>query len=49
MKKIKINFQNAKYNFDVSKADKTFNILLKDKYIVLTEGYKVFPVEQRKG
>lgn len=40
------NFLNAKYNFDVSKAYKVFDIFLKDKYIILLNGPK-FPFNEQ--
>nr|KYP70906.1 hypothetical protein KK1_010146 [Cajanus cajan] len=38
-----------KYSFDVSKAEKIFDTLLKDKQIILPENHKIPPFEQRKG
>nr|KYP38879.1 Pro-Pol polyprotein [Cajanus cajan] len=38
-----------RYSFDVCKAEKIFDILLKDKQIVLPENHKIPPFEQRKG
>uniref|UniRef100_A0A151UHK3 Retrotransposon gag domain-containing protein n=1 Tax=Cajanus cajan TaxID=3821 RepID=A0A151UHK3_CAJCA len=40
---------NRKYSFDVTKADKIFDILLKDKQITLPKNHKIPPFEQRKG
>uniref|UniRef100_A0A151UIQ1 RNase H type-1 domain-containing protein n=1 Tax=Cajanus cajan TaxID=3821 RepID=A0A151UIQ1_CAJCA len=38
-----------RYSFDVTKADKIFDILLNDKQISLPENHKIPPFEQRKG
>nr|KYP38587.1 hypothetical protein KK1_040155 [Cajanus cajan] len=40
---------NRKYSFDITKADRIFDILLKDKQIILPENHKIPPFEQRKG
>lgn len=41
-------FFNAKYSFDVSKSDKIFDNLVKDRQIVLSKGDKFLPIKQRK-
>jgi len=40
---------NKTYSFDVSKADKIFNILLKDKQIALSEDHKLTTGEHKRG
>ena len=45
------NVRNSKksYSFDVNKADQIFDILLKDKQLVLSEGHKFPNAEQVRG
>ena len=45
----KQKFPNSKYSFDVTKADKIFDMLLKDKQISLGDYHKIPTFEQRKG
>ena len=45
----KHKFPNFKYSFDVTKADKIFDVLLKDKLISLSDDHKIPSFEQRKG
>jgi len=40
---------NLKYNFDIIKASKIFDVLLKDKQIVLSDDNKIPTFEKRKG
>ena len=47
--KEKQKFPNAKYIFDATKANKIFDMLLKDKQIVVSEDHKIPTFEQRKG
>nr|KYP53627.1 Retrovirus-related Pol polyprotein from transposon opus [Cajanus cajan] len=52
MLKLRDNMEGSstkKYSFDVTKTDKIFDILLKDKQIALLENHKISPFEQRKG
>jgi len=44
----KHKFSNLEYSFDVTKANKIFDVLLKDKQIALSDDHKI-PFEQRKG
>jgi len=45
----KQKFANSKYSFDFIKASKIFDVLLKDKQIVLSGNHKIPLFEQRKG
>ena len=40
---------NSKYGFNVTKADKLFDVLLKDKQITLSDDYKIPTFKQRIG
>ena len=40
---------NKTYSLDVSKANKIFDILLKDKQIILSDDHKLPTSEHRKG
>lgn len=43
------SFSKQEYDFDLCKADQIFDILLRDKQIVLKGDHKIPPPEQRKG
>jgi len=45
----KHKFPNSKYNFNVTKANKIFDVLLNDKQIVLSDDHKIPSFEQIKG
>ena len=45
--KTKISY--SKYSFDVTNANKIFDVLLKDKQIVLSDDHKIPSFEQIKG
>ena len=47
--KEKINLSNKSYSFDMNKANQIFNVLLKDKQIILLEGKKMPSVEDIKN
>ena len=42
-------FPNSKNSFDVTKADKIFDVLLKDKKFSLSDNHKIPSFEKRKG
>ena len=44
----KQKFRISKYSFDVTKVDKIFDVLLKDKQIALSDDHKISSVQQRK-
>lgn len=46
---VKDKMYNKTYSFDVSKADNIFDILLKDKQIILSGDHKLSTTEQKKG
>ena len=46
--KEKANTNNKSYSFDITKVDQIFNVLLKDKQIILPEGKKMPLVEEIK-
>lgn len=43
------SFNKQEYGFDLSKVDQIFDILLRDKQIVLRDDHKIPSPEQRKG
>ena len=43
------NTSNKSYSFDITKVDQIFNVLLKDKQIILTKGKKMPSVEEIKN
>jgi len=45
----KHKFHNSKYSFNVTKANKIFDVSLKDKQITLSDDHKISSSEQRKG
>ena len=45
----KLKLPNSKYSFDITKTDKIFDVLLKDKQIALSDDHKMPTLEQRKG
>ena len=45
----KHKFHNSKYSFNVTKANKIFDVSSKDKQITLSDDHKVSSSEQRKG
>ena len=45
----KHKFPNSKYSFNVTMTHKIFDVLLKDKQIVLSDDHKIPSFEQRKG
>ena len=47
--KEKANTSNKSYSFDITKAGQIFDMLLKDKQIVLPEGKKMPSVEEIKN
>ena len=44
----KEKFPNSKYSFDVTKANKIFDVLLKDKQIALSDDHKIPSFELKK-
>ena len=46
--KEKANTSNKSYSFDITKADQIFDVLLKDKQIILPEGSKMPSIEEIK-
>ena len=45
----KLKLPNSKYSFDITKTDKIFDVLLKDKQIALSDDHKIAILEQRRG
>ena len=47
--KEKANLSNKSYSFNITKADKIFDILLKDKQIILPKGKKMPSIKEIKN